>query len=91
MLEDAPKTFLASVPALASDKKIELQNQMVRAFSNISMVDVSRVVERILGIVTQMSWALKFMAYLSLFTGFVVLFSIANHQAQLRRGGTDAG
>lgn len=88
VLEDAPKTFLASVPPLATEAKNAFQDDLVREFPNVSAVDVSQVVDRILGIIVQMSWALQLMAYLSLFTGLVVLFSIANHQAQQRRWDT---
>jgi putative ABC transport system permease protein len=45
---------------------------------------VGDLVVKILEIFKQMAWAIQIMAYLSLFSGFVVLFSIANHQANTR-------
>lgn len=84
VLEAAPKTFLATVPRLSNEQKIKLQNDIVREIPNISMVDISRVIDRLYTISEQMSWALQFMAVLCLIAGFVVLYSIASHQARAR-------
>jgi len=88
VIDEAPKTFLASVAKLSSEDKIALQRVLVERFSNVSIIDVSQVIERILAILNQMSWALEFMAYLALATGLVVLFSVASQQARLRRWDT---
>lgn len=85
VLEDAPATWIASIGKTGADAKVRIQNGMVERFANISIIDVSQVVEKILSIFTQMGWAIRAMAALSLFAGFVVLFSIASHQAAARR------
>jgi putative ABC transport system permease protein len=85
VLDDAPKTFIASVPKLDLDRKLSLQNGIVQKFSNVSMIDVSDVAAKILEVFRQMSGALAVMAWLSIFAGFVVLFSISAHQASSRR------
>jgi putative ABC transport system permease protein len=84
-LEQAPKTFLASVGKVDDEVKNRLQMNIVQKIPNVSIIDVERLIENILTIANQMSWALKFMALLSIFSGMVVLFSIANHQVRLRR------
>jgi putative ABC transport system permease protein len=84
VLEDAPKTFLASIVALPSDQAMALQNDLVRQFPNVSIVDVARVIHKVLEITDQMSWSLELMATLSLFAGFMVLFSIANYEVRRR-------
>ncbi len=84
VLELAPKTFIATVPSLNLNRKHQLQDALVEKLPNVSMVDVSRIVKRLSGIMEQMSWALLFMSLLSLLAGFVVIFSIANHQASSR-------
>jgi putative ABC transport system permease protein len=84
LLEGAPKTFLGSIRRLSPEVKTRLQNGIVQRFPNVSMIDISVLVEKILSIFTQMGWAMRTMAILSLFAGFVVLFSIANHQASQR-------
>ncbi len=85
VLEGAPKTYLASIKRLDRAEKARLQNGIVAHFPNVSMIDISTLVEKIVGIFKQMGLALRVMALLSLFAGFVVLFSIANHQASTRR------
>ena len=81
----APKTYIATTPSLTLDKKYQVQDRLVQQLPNISMVDVSRIVKRINEIIEQMSWALTFMSLLCLLSGFVVLFSIASHQARARK------
>jgi putative ABC transport system permease protein len=84
VLEDAPKTYLATIPRLEVSEKLAVQDALVAKLPNVSMVDVGDLVAKILEIFRQMAWAIQIMAYLSLFSGFVVLFSIANHQASTR-------
>ncbi len=84
-LDDAPKTYLASIAHLSLKERADLQNQVVAQFPNISMIDISQVIAKLLNLFLQMGYALKLMAYLSLFAGFIVIFSIANHQSQARK------
>jgi putative ABC transport system permease protein len=85
VLEEAPKTFLATVPQVDFETKTRLQNRLVDHFPNVSMVDVTSLVERILSIFAQMSWAIRWMAVLSLLSGLAVLYSVARNQAENRR------
>jgi len=85
VIDEAPATWLASIGKMDRDSKFRVQNQIVGQFSNISIIDISQVVEKILTIFSQMAWAIRAMAILSLFAGFTVLFSIASHQAATRR------
>jgi len=85
VLDLAPKTFLATLANLPIAKKIEIQNKIVEKLPNVSIIDITRLVERLRGIMTQMSWALKLMAVLCIFAGFIVIYSIANYQAKNRR------
>lgn len=85
VLEEAPKTYLASIPPLETEKKVILQNELVKKLPNISIIDVTAMVERISDMVRQMSLALTFMAYFSMLVGFVILYSVASHQAFERR------
>jgi putative ABC transport system permease protein len=89
VLEEAPKTYLATIPRLDVAEKLSIQDALVSRLPNVSMVDVGDLVGKILEIFRQMAWAIQIMAYLSLFSGFVVLFSIANHQASTRSGETN--
>ncbi len=85
VLNDAPKTFVAAIPNQDRTEKAKLQQALVTAFPNVSIIDVSAAIGRILEIVGQMSIAIGFMALLSLIAGAAVLFAIAHHQAAERR------
>ncbi len=84
-LDLAPKTFVATVKTFDLNSKLKLQDAIVAAHPNISMVDVSRVIQRIVQITDQMVWALQFMSLLCFLAGFVVIYSIANHQASIKK------
>ena len=84
VLNDAPATYLASMGGLDKVDRMNYQNLIVKNFPNISVIDVTRTVERILKISDQMVIALRFMAYLSIMAGLVVVFSIARHEVQGR-------
>ncbi len=85
VLNDAPKTFIAAIPALPLDQRSDLQNEIARTFSNVSVVDVGRTVDDILKTAEKMSWSLELMAALTLITGYIVLFSIVRSQMRGRR------
>lgn len=85
VLNEAPKTFIAAIPFLMSEKRNKLQNEMAQSFSNISVVDVVRTVDEVLKTAEKMSWSLELMAALALLSGYIVLFSIVRSQIKLRR------
>jgi putative ABC transport system permease protein len=62
-----------------------LQNQLTSRFSNISLIDVALVIEKIMQLLKQMSWALQVMALLSIGVGFFVLYSLIQHQMGQRK------
>jgi len=84
VLEQAPKTYLSSIPKLNTQIKQKLQDKVVNSLPNVSIIDVSRLVERLKSIIDQMGFALQFMTIICLIAGFLVLFSIANYQARQR-------
>jgi putative ABC transport system permease protein len=84
VLDEAPKTWIGALPEMSFDEKIAAQSKIVAAFPNVSIIDVSATIGRILSIVQQMGVAIFFMAVLSLCAGLAVLFSIARHEADKR-------
>lgn len=84
-LEEAPKTFIGALPRMTKDEKLSLQKDLVNRFSNISLIDLDRLVAEIIKVADQMSLSLELMAWLSILAGFVVLFSIVRSQVQVRR------
>lgn len=85
VLDGAPKTFLGTVQRLGREERVRVQNLIVEKFPNISIIDITALADKILRVFGQMAIALRLMAALSAFTGLVVLFSIAAHQAETRR------
>jgi len=84
VLDAAPKTFLASVSRVASAEKQEVMHRLVSAFPNISVIDVTRMVEQLGDIGGKLTNSLRFMAWLAMATGLVAVISIARQEA-LRR------
>jgi len=85
VLEDAPSVFLASVPAMDAAARERLQASIVNEFPNVSMIDVTRGVERALGLLTQLRWAVAATAWTALAVGLVLVFAIARDEADERR------
>ena len=84
VLEDAPGTFLGSIGGLDASLRLNVQNRIVSDYPNVSVIDVTRMVGRVLKISDQMVLALRLMAYLSILAGLVVVFSIARHEVEGR-------
>jgi len=85
VLEPAPAVFLASVASVAPALRDRLQASIVEAFPNVSMIDVSRGVERLLGLLDQLQWAISATAVTTLAVGLLLVFAIARDEAQVRR------
>lgn len=85
VLEGAPKSWLASLPQMDSQKTLSLQEKISKAFFNISSVDIEKVTHRILEMIHQISWAIQFMSLISLLAGLFVIFSISSEQSQIRQ------
>lgn len=85
VLDNAPKTWLAAIPATGKKNLRKIQEGLFNKFPNVSAVDISRVVSKILSVMNQMGGALKAMSVLCLFAGIFVLYSIANHQMEGRK------
>lgn len=84
VLDDAPKTYLASISRVAPEEKIQVVNRLAERFANISVIDVTRTVELLGDITAKLTRSLRFMAWLAMATGVVAVVSIARQEA-LRR------
>ncbi len=84
VLEPAPKTFVAAVSNVPEEQQLSIQNEIVETLPNISIINVGQLVASILDITNQISWGIKVMAYLAIFAGLVVLYSIARYEVKSR-------
>jgi putative ABC transport system permease protein len=85
LIDDAPKTFLMTLPSMEFEKKLDLQKKIVDSYPNVSIIDVTKLVSKISELVQQMSLVLIVMGWLTVLTGHAVIFSIAQNQALARR------
>ena len=85
VLEEAPTVYLASVPLLPPEQRDALQASIQVAFPNVSSIDVTRAVQRLLGLVDQLQWALAGSAGLSLAVGWLLVTALARDAARARR------
>jgi putative ABC transport system permease protein len=84
-LDDAPRTYLASLVDHRDKATIaKLQQNLVSAFPNIGVVDISQTIARLLEVVTQMLFALQVTSWVSILAGLGVLFSICRQQLRSR-------
>ena len=84
-LEDAPKTWVASLSGLSEQDRSRIQTDLVRSFPNVTIFDVDQASRRIMDIIERISWAIHFLALFSLGAGLVVLVGIALSTARQRQ------
>jgi putative ABC transport system permease protein len=84
-LDLAPKTYIASVQTDSFKTKMSVQDKIVENLPNVSIVDISKVVNRIVEIMNQMLLAIQFMSLICILVGLIVIYSISNHLSVLKR------
>ncbi len=89
VLEDAPKTWLGAVAQVPQEQRQTLKRDIVTAFPNISIIDVTQMITTLTFIADRLSVSVRFMAWLAIAAGLVSIFSIARHQAQRQAAQTN--
>lgn len=85
-LIDAPKTWVGSISAGLNDSlRTAVQKDLVKFFPNITIFDVAQTTQKIINVLENILWAVRFVAIFSLMAGLLVLVSIAFSTAQQRR------
>jgi len=85
IIDEAPKTWLASIGSLSDNEKPKIQNQIASGFGNISVIDVSEIVQRMVKMIDSIQKALLGMALLALFMSFFLILISSMTQAETRR------
>lgn len=85
VLEEAPKTFLASFKAPTDTEKRKVFSVIASQFPNVSVLDVSELIKKITTIFDLMAMAIKFISILSLALAMVVLVAVSFNHLDLRR------
>jgi len=73
VLEEAPKFHVLLTRYDSIPQSAMYQNEVVRQYPNISIIDLSLIIETVDQIVSRVSFVIRFMAFLSIFTGLIVL------------------
>ncbi len=72
-LDGAPQFDIVLTGGGSAEASARLQREVVRAYPNVSVVDVRLVLNLVQGVLGQVSFVLQFMALFSILTGLVVL------------------
>jgi putative ABC transport system permease protein len=84
VLDDAPKTFLATVSRVEKAGKDRLVDRLTANFPNVSVIDVTGTVGQMVHLAGQLTRSLRFMAGIAMATGLLTMVAIARQEA-LRR------
>lgn len=85
VLEEAPQTLLASIPALAPEQREPLRAAIAEGFPNVVAIDVTAAVKRLSELLDQLALAVSATTLLSVAVGVLLIFAIARDQARARR------
>ena len=75
VLEDAPQFQVLVSKSPNVETTARYRSAVVKAFPNVSVIDLSSILETLNGILAKVSYIVKFMAAFSILTGLVVLIS----------------
>lgn len=84
VLEGAPKTFLAVLPAKHSNQKKQFQLKTITTFTNISFIDVEEMINKLAGLFEKSRKAIEIISWLSLAIGLVILYGLSHDQVYRR-------
>ena len=84
VLEDAPKTFIASIASLSNESKLMVQTEVTKIFPNISIIDITKVIKSLLNISEKIVWIISFLLVLVLFAVLGLIYIILRIEMQKR-------
>jgi putative ABC transport system permease protein len=84
VIEGAPKTYLAVIPAGDHQSKISFQRKAADAYPNISFIDVEEMIGKLSRLFEKSRQAIEIISYLSLLVGLVILYGLSHDQVYRR-------
>jgi putative ABC transport system permease protein len=75
VLENAPKFHVLITKTRSDQEAADLQNEIVRDFPNVSVINLATIVDTLEEILGKISFVIQFMALFSIITGVLVLIS----------------
>ncbi|MFD0932643.1 ABC transporter permease [Psychroflexus salinarum] len=73
VLEKAPQFHVFTTKVAGEEKSASLQQELVKKFPNVSIIDLRQVLNVIEMLLGRISWIINFMAFFSILTGIIVL------------------
>ena len=73
VLEDAPAMHVVATHVAGSAESARMQRELVKAFPNVSAIDLTLVLQTLDGILTKVGFVIRFMALFTVVTGLIVL------------------
>ncbi|MBZ9729380.1 ABC transporter permease [Salegentibacter sp. JZCK2] len=73
VLEEAPQFHVLTTKVPGEEKSAALQQELVKKFPNVSIIDLRQVLNVIEMLLGRISWIINFMAFFSILTGIIVL------------------
>ncbi len=73
ILENAPQFNVLTTNAATPDQSARMQQKMVQAVPNVTIIDLRQVYDVVEDILNKVSWVINFMAFFSILTGIIVL------------------
>lgn len=86
VLEKAPQFYVVVTRTSDENQSGIIQSKLVKAYPNLSIVDVTMILRTVETILTKITYIIRFMASFSIVTGFIVLISslLLSHAQRLR-------
>ena len=75
VLENAPQFNVLVTKSPGAQATAEFRNQVVKAFPNVSVIDLASVLQTISEVLSKVSYIVRFMAVFCILTGLIVLLS----------------
>jgi putative ABC transport system permease protein len=75
VLEDAPGFFIITTRVADAKQSAAMQRALVQKFPNVSSIDFTLVMRVVEGIISKISFVIRFMALFTVFTGVILLIT----------------
>ena len=75
VLEDAPAMHVLVTRVASSQESARMQRAVIRAYPNVSVIDLTLVLQTVDAILAKISYVIRFMAMFTVLTGLLVLVS----------------
>lgn len=73
VLEPAPQFFATTLNTTGREASLELQQKIVRAYPNVSAIDIGQVLETVRNFIDKITFVIQFIGLFSIITGLIVL------------------